>query len=173
MCGYSLHAVATRPAEVGETIVTTNFRGTSTRGFASAADPSVAVCLLPGTELAFADDVRYDNRWIWTRTINSRVGKFGKIDPHVPDRHHDAIELPSPAVAGEMVWFAPANPSGRTDPLRCSAPSDQSSACKSVSAGVASLMRGAVAFGARLPSKSPSPAPTGNQGRLVPLALTA
>jgi len=22
------------------------------------------------------------------------VGKFGKIDPHVPDRHHDAIEFP-------------------------------------------------------------------------------
>ena len=54
----------------------------------------MAVCLLPGTELAFADNVRYDNRWIWTRTINSRVGKFGKIDPHIPDRHHDAIEFP-------------------------------------------------------------------------------
>ena len=94
MCDYSLHAVATRPAEVGETIVTTTFRGTSTRGFASEADMSVAVCLLPGTELAFADNVRYDNRWIWTRTINSRVGKFGKTDPHIPDRHHDAIEFP-------------------------------------------------------------------------------
>ena len=46
MCDYSLHAVATRPAEVGETIVTTTFRGTSTRGFASEADMSVAVCLL-------------------------------------------------------------------------------------------------------------------------------
>jgi hypothetical protein len=94
MCDYSLHAVATRPAEVGETIVATTFRGTSTRGFASEADMSVAVCLLPGTELAFADNVRYDNRWIWTRTINSRVGKFGKVDPHIPDRHHDAIEFP-------------------------------------------------------------------------------
>jgi hypothetical protein len=94
MCDYSLHAVATRPAQVGETIVTTTFRGTSTRGFASERDPSVAVCLLPGTELAFADNVRYDNRWIWTRTVNSRVGKFGKVDPHIPDRHHDAIEFP-------------------------------------------------------------------------------
>jgi hypothetical protein len=94
MCDYSLHAVASRPAQVGETIVSTTFRGTSTRGFASESDPSVAVCLLPGTELAFADNVRYDNRWIWTRTINSRVGKFGKVDPHIPDRHHDAIEFP-------------------------------------------------------------------------------
>jgi hypothetical protein len=50
--------------------------------------------MLPGTELAFADNVRYDNRWIWTKTVNSRVGKFGAIDPHVPHRHHDAIEFP-------------------------------------------------------------------------------
>src|SRR5215472_13747246 len=74
MCDYSLHAVASRPAEVGEELVTTTFRGTSTRGF--------------------ADEIRYDNRWIWTRTVNSRVGKFGKMDPHVPERHHDAIEFP-------------------------------------------------------------------------------
>ena len=94
MCDYSLHAVASRPAQVGETLVTTTFRGTSTRGFASEKDPSVAVCMLPGTELAFDEDVKYDNRWIWTRSINSRVGKFGKIDPQIPDRHHDAIEFP-------------------------------------------------------------------------------
>ena len=94
MCDYSLHAVATRPAVVGEKLVTTTFRGTSTRGFASESDLSVAICMLPGTELAFENDVRYDNRWIWTRTINSRVGKFGKIDPHIPERHHDAIEFP-------------------------------------------------------------------------------
>jgi hypothetical protein len=94
MCDYSLHAMATRPAQVGETLVTTTFRGTSTRGFASEDNLSVAVCMLPGTELAFADDVKYDNRWIWTRSIDSRVGKFGKIDPHMPERHHDAIEFP-------------------------------------------------------------------------------
>ncbi|TMJ49331.1 MAG: hypothetical protein E6G85_21505 [Alphaproteobacteria bacterium] len=94
MCDYSLHAVASRPAEVGETLVTTTFRGTSTRGFASERDPGVAVCMLPGTELAFTENVKYDNRWIWTKTINSRVGKFGKIDPQVRDRHHDAIEFP-------------------------------------------------------------------------------
>ena len=94
MCDYSLHAVASRPAQVGETLVTTTFRGTSTRGFASESDPSIAVCMLPGTELAFEDEVKYDNRWIWTRTVNSRVGKFAKIDPHIHDRHHDAIEFP-------------------------------------------------------------------------------
>jgi hypothetical protein len=94
MCDYSLHAVATRPARVGETLITTTFRGTSTRGFASESDPTVAVCMLPGTELAFADDVKYDNRWIWTKTAGFRVGKFNQIDMEVRDRHHDAIEFP-------------------------------------------------------------------------------
>lgn len=94
MCDYSLHAIASRPAQVGETLTTTTFRGTSTRGFASPSEPEVAVCILPGTELAFAENVRYDNRWIWTRQVNFRVGKFGVTDQHIPDRHHDTIEFP-------------------------------------------------------------------------------
>ena len=94
MCDYSLHAVASRPAMVGETLITTNFRGTSTRGFASEREPAVAVCLLPGTELAFAGDVTYDRRWIWKRTLGWRVGKFTQIEPEASDRHHDAIEFP-------------------------------------------------------------------------------
>ena len=52
MCDYSLHSVRTRPAKVGEKLVTHNF-GTGTRGFAAPEDTSVAVCILPGTELAF------------------------------------------------------------------------------------------------------------------------
>jgi hypothetical protein len=94
MCDYSLRAVSSRPAEVGETLITTTFRGTSTRGFASERDPNTAVCMLPGTELAFADNVRYDSRWIWPKTLDFRVGKFGVVDPHVADRHHDAVEFP-------------------------------------------------------------------------------
>jgi hypothetical protein len=94
MCDYSLHAVATRPAKAGETLITTTFRGTSTRGFASEGEPEVAVCLMPGTELAFVENVKYDSRWIWTRRANFRVGKLGEIDRHHPDRHHDTIEFP-------------------------------------------------------------------------------
>src|SRR4051812_45909451 len=94
MCDYSLHAVASRPAIVGETLVTTTFPGTTTRGFASERDPGVAVCLLPGTELAFEEKVQYYNRWVWKRTIDCRVGKFGRIGAEDPHRHHDAIEFP-------------------------------------------------------------------------------
>ena len=94
MCDYSLHAVASRPAKVGETLITTTFPRTPTRGFAAESEPGMAVCLLPGTELAFERDVKYDRGWIWTRTTSFRVAKFGVIEPNVPHRHHDAIEFP-------------------------------------------------------------------------------
>ena len=93
MCDYSLHAVASRPAQVRETLITTTFPRTSTRGFASESAP-VAVCMLPGTELAFADNVKYQSHWLWPKVIESRVGKFSVLDPQVPQRHHDAIEFP-------------------------------------------------------------------------------
>jgi hypothetical protein len=94
MCDYSLHAMASRPAKVGETLVTTTFPRTSTRGFAAEGERGVAVCLLPGTELAFEQDVKYDQGWIWTRTTSFRVANFGVVEPNVPYRHHDAIEFP-------------------------------------------------------------------------------
>jgi hypothetical protein len=45
--------VASRPAKVGERLVSTGFYGISTRGFAAKEELGVAVCLLAGTELAF------------------------------------------------------------------------------------------------------------------------
>ena len=53
MCDYSLHVVASRPATVGEKLVTTEFCNTTTRGFSAVGEPKVAVCLLPGTEVVF------------------------------------------------------------------------------------------------------------------------
>jgi hypothetical protein len=53
MCDYSLHFVASRPAKVGDKLVTTEFNNSLTRGFAAVGEPHVAVCLLPGTEVAF------------------------------------------------------------------------------------------------------------------------
>ena len=97
MCDYSLHAVASRPARVGETLITTTFRGTSTRSFACENEPMIAVCLRPGTELAFDQDVKHDRRWIWTRTLRWRVGKFNQVAPEIADHHHDAIEFPDGA----------------------------------------------------------------------------
>ena len=80
MCDYSLHAVASRPAKVGETLATTGFYGTSTRGFAAKEDPGVAVCLLPGTELAFEHDVRYNRNWLSTKRAGFRVADFARLN---------------------------------------------------------------------------------------------
>ena len=57
MCDYSLHHVKSRPAKVGDKVTTTNFR-TGTRGFAAPEDSTMAVCVLPGTELAFSEEVK-------------------------------------------------------------------------------------------------------------------
>ena len=57
MCDYSLHHVATRPAQIEDKLVTTKFSNSITRGFAAVGEPNIAVCLLPGTEIAFDKNV--------------------------------------------------------------------------------------------------------------------
>src|SRR5436309_9869025 len=56
MCDYSLHHVASRPAKIEDRLVTSQFHSI-TRGFSAVGEPNVAVCLLPGTELAFDRNV--------------------------------------------------------------------------------------------------------------------
>ena len=92
MCEYSLHAVATRPAEVGETLISSNFPHTTTRGFAAENDPTVAVCLRPGTELAFESEVMRDGL-VFHRKIGDRLARFRQINVDDPNRHHDALEF--------------------------------------------------------------------------------
>jgi hypothetical protein len=97
MCDYSLHAVASRPAKVGEMLVSTSFPKTLTRGFAAEAERDVAVCLLPGTELAFEHDVRYNRRWIWPRSSGYSVARFRQLDATAYE-HRDALEFPDGTV---------------------------------------------------------------------------
>jgi hypothetical protein len=94
MCDYSLHAVASRPAKVGEKLVTTGFYGTGTRGFAAKVEPGVAVCLLAGTELAFEQDVKYNRNWLSTKNTGFRVARVCMIEPKAPEQHHDALSFP-------------------------------------------------------------------------------
>src|SRR3981189_1878282 len=91
MCDYSLHAVATRPAEVAETLVSTDF-STGTRGFASPDKPQVAVCLRPGTEIAFEKDVQTDGI-MFRKSVGDRLARFRQIDIDKIHRHHDALEF--------------------------------------------------------------------------------
>ena len=92
MCDYSLHAVASRPAEVAETLVSTKFRSTTTRGFANPDNPTVAVCLRPGTEIAFDTDVRRDG-FLFRRNIRARLARFRQIGLNFDAHHHDALEF--------------------------------------------------------------------------------
>src|SRR5438445_2315448 len=64
MCDSSLHNVASRPAKVGDRLVTTKFHFLP-RGFAAIGEPNVAVCLLPGTEVAFESEVERDHPFGW------------------------------------------------------------------------------------------------------------
>ena len=91
MCDYSLHAVATRPAEVAETLVSTDF-STGTRGFASRDKPQVAVCLRPGTEIAFEKDAQTDGMML-RKNVGDRLARFRQIDTDKSHQHHDALEF--------------------------------------------------------------------------------
>jgi hypothetical protein len=108
MCDYSLHHVASRRAKVGDKLVTTELAKSSTRGFAAVGEhgaklvihdgpPKVAVCLLPGTELAFHDNVRYDRAFslFGKARVNHKVARFRQIDTNDPHVQHDALEFPN------------------------------------------------------------------------------
>lgn len=97
MCDYSLHHVASRPAKVGDKLVTTKFDNSITRGFASVDDPNVAVCLLPGTEVAFDREVECDPviGLLPNRKLGQKVARFRQVDIHEPHVHHDALEFPN------------------------------------------------------------------------------
>ena len=93
MCDYSLHLVASRPAKAGDKLVSTRFPETTTRGFASVGEPNVAVCLLPGTDLAFETEVRCETGLLSWR-FGHTVAKFREINQGRSNVHHDALEFP-------------------------------------------------------------------------------
>ena len=128
MCDYSLHNVASRPAKVGDKLVTTQFATSITRGFSAIGEPTVAVCLLPGTEVAFENDVEAEAgqpqllSWKRHKAIDAKVARFRQIDVNVPHVHHDALEFPDGQVVlvtrlreGQRatVLQLPASPQGR------------------------------------------------------------
>jgi hypothetical protein len=101
MCDFSLQSVRSRPAKVGDKLVTRNF-GTGTRGFAAADDPGLAVCVLPGTELSFTREVRcFPTGLLGLRdkVINYKTAIFRQINQEKAMAHHDALEFPDGEIA--------------------------------------------------------------------------
>ena len=99
MCDYSLHAVRSRAAKVGDRLISTQFPGTETRGFAAVGEPGMAVCLLPGTELVFEREI--ETVHAFARLVPSmrfgmqgeQLARFRRADPGQSHAHHDALEL--------------------------------------------------------------------------------
>lgn len=104
MCDWSLESVASRPAAVGDELTVHQF-GVGTTGFVAASDPSTAVCMLPGTEVAFADNIRMKGYFISPmlamekapQVLVGKVAVFCQVNPGLVHIHHDALELPDGA----------------------------------------------------------------------------
>jgi hypothetical protein len=99
MCDYSLVSVASRPAKVGDKLVTSAFPKSSTRGFATVGEEKIVVCLKLGTEIAFEKEAEY--RHPFARIIpgfrfgklGGRVARFRKVNFLETAAHHDALEF--------------------------------------------------------------------------------
>jgi hypothetical protein len=97
MCDYSLQLVRSRPAKVGDKLTTRDF-GTGTCGFAAAENAGVAVCVLPGTELAFSKAVTVTEPAFFVgwkvQTLGHATAIFRQVNKNEPLKHHDALEFP-------------------------------------------------------------------------------
>jgi len=152
MCDYSLHAVGSRPARAGDKLVSTTFKNSITRGFAAVGEPEVAVCLLPGTELAFETNVKYDNFLgiLPKRTVKERTARFRKVNEEDHYTHHDALEFPG----GKIVLLTQLCAGQVATVLQLPAPRTSAETVKRVN------------FGAREPTEPTSPTlPTWLSGR--------
>jgi len=97
MCDYSLHNVRSRPAKIGDKLTTHRFKA-GTTGFAAPEDANMAVCVLPGTELAFAAKVSCQSRGVFgwkTSTLNHTTAIFRQVNKDNQCTHHDALEFPN------------------------------------------------------------------------------
>jgi hypothetical protein len=98
MCDYSLQHVASIPAKVGDRLVTTEFAHSATRGFSAVGNPNVAVCVRPGTELAFERDIVCSDPLSFSpfrRKIAAGLARFRQVNVDQPYVHHDALEFPN------------------------------------------------------------------------------
>ena len=135
MCDYSLHAVASRPAKLGDELITAKFAGSITRGLSAVGEPNVAVCLLPGTEIAFEKEVEYRNAlaqlfsgfeneveyrhsfaqlFSGLRLVPGKLARFRRINLDRPQAHHDALEFTD----GKIVLLTQLRPGQRATVLQ-------------------------------------------------------
>lgn len=96
MCDYSLEHQVSRDAVAGDRLVTTAFPGSTTVGFAGAGMPNLAVCLKPGTEIAFAAPVAFAGLFrflLQASAHDCRTARIRHVNANNPLVHHDALEF--------------------------------------------------------------------------------
>jgi hypothetical protein len=144
MCDYSLHDVATRPAQIGDNLMMTRFNDSVTRGFAAVGEPQVAVCLMPGTEIAFDKEVECQPLFdigfpiLPNTKIGHRLARFQQININSPLLHHDALEFPD----GRIVLLTRLIEGQRATVLQLPAPAPHATTKKAVGRGLGSLRFG-------------------------------
>ncbi len=96
MCDYSLLHLESRPAKVADKlscgpIMSDAGYTSSTKGLFDQADPNVAVCLIPGTEVAFA---RAPVKFLGMKIARKpATATFRQINQDKSHTHHDALEF--------------------------------------------------------------------------------
>ena len=96
MCDYSLEQQASRDAMAGDRLVTTHFAGSTTLGFAAQGGPGVAICLKPGTEVAFSHPLAFSGLFrflLQAHHHDCRTARFRHVNEDNPLLHHDALEF--------------------------------------------------------------------------------
>jgi len=90
LCDFSISASISRAAKVGDKLVTRSWPA-GTTGFCDVNDHECAVCLTPGTEIAFDKDVV--TTYYYAETTFPKVAIFRQKDKHEPRTHHDYLEF--------------------------------------------------------------------------------
>jgi hypothetical protein len=104
MCDYSLENFKSEPAKVGDKLIVRHF-GTGTTGFGYAKEwgwltSLTAVCLRPGTEVAFDDAITWNPYAEIPRSGDAgNLAIFREIDSDKRFTHRDALEVPG----GEVI----------------------------------------------------------------------
>ena len=123
MCGYSLENKIARPASQGENLVTCQFSRSTTSGFCDPTNPEVAVCITPGTEIAFAAPIRFTGFWglgLHSQFYGAKLARFREVHVERGGKHRDALELENGGIIllselepGQSVTILQIPPSGQ------------------------------------------------------------
>jgi hypothetical protein len=97
MCDYSIKAASTRDAAKDDKLVVHDF-GCGTKGFVSrTGDQDVAVCVRPGTEIAFDEPIKVVETGFFMVGFKvveyPATAVFAQVNKDVERMHHDCLQF--------------------------------------------------------------------------------